>query len=98
MDENQQSAQQSQEVQEEVQEQVQEQEQQVAPTQPTQLASWLVWLKEWWTDCIRVLRTTKKPDKEEFKTIVKVSGIGILVIGAIGFLVHLLNEGIKAFL
>ncbi len=96
MDENQQSAQQSQDVQEEVQEQVQEQ--QVVPAQPSQWSSWLAWLKEWWTDCLRVLRTTKKPDKEEFKTIVKVSGIGILIIGAIGFLVHLLNEGIKAFL
>ena len=96
MDENKQSKENAQEVQEQVQEQIQEQ--QVAPIQPSQFASWLVWLKEWWTDCLRVLRTTKKPDKEEFKTIVKVSGIGILLIGAIGFLVHLLNEGIKAFL
>lgn len=81
------------------QEEVQEQEQQVVQVeQISKLDSWKAWLKEWWTDCLRVLRTTKKPDKEEFKTIVKVSGIGILVIGAIGFLVHLLNEGIKAIL
>lgn len=82
-----------------VQEEVQEQEQQIAQVEQTSKWSlWKAWLKEWWTDCLRVLRTTKKPDKEEFKTIVKVSGIGILVIGAIGFLVHLLNEGIKAIL
>ena len=37
----------------------------------------------------RVLKITKKPSKEEFKIIVKVSGIGIAVIGAIGFCIHL---------
>ncbi len=37
----------------------------------------------------RVLKITKKPSREEFKVIVKVSGIGIAVIGAIGFLIHL---------
>ncbi|MFH1439195.1 MAG: protein translocase SEC61 complex subunit gamma [Candidatus Woesearchaeota archaeon] len=42
-------------------------------------------------ECKRVLRVTKKPDQEEFKAIVKVSGLGILVIGAIGFLVQLIS-------
>ncbi len=37
-------------------------------------------------ECIRVLKVTRKPDSLEFKTIVKVSGLGILVIGLIGFL------------
>tara|TARA_Y100000310_G_C20662106_1_gene805341 strand:+ start:1413 stop:1607 length:195 start_codon:yes stop_codon:yes gene_type:complete len=37
----------------------------------------------------RVLKITKKPSKEEFKVIVKVSGIGIAIIGAIGFAIHL---------
>ena len=37
-------------------------------------------------ECGRVLKITKKPDAFEFKTIVKVSGLGILVIGLIGFL------------
>lgn len=42
------------------------------------------------TQCIRVLKITKKPDKEEFKTLVKVSGLGIAVIGMIGFILHVL--------
>ena len=40
----------------------------------------------------RVLKVTKKPNNEEFKTIVKVSGLGMLVIGLIGFLITLVKE------
>ena len=43
-------------------------------------------------ECKRVLTITKKPNKEEFLTTVKISGIGILVIGAIGFILHLINQ------
>ncbi|MBW2970602.1 protein translocase SEC61 complex subunit gamma [Candidatus Woesearchaeota archaeon] len=39
---------------------------------------------------LRVLRVTKKPSNEEFKTIVKISGLGMLLIGLIGFLLQLL--------
>ncbi len=45
-------------------------------------------MKSFFLQCKRVLKITKKPSKEEFKIIVKVSGIGILVIGAIGFVIH----------
>jgi protein transport protein SEC61 subunit gamma-like protein len=38
--------------------------------------------------CKRVLKITQKPSNEEFKIIVKVSGLGILLIGLIGFLIH----------
>ena len=38
-------------------------------------------------ECLRVLKVTKKPDAVEFKTVVKVSGLGILIIGLIGFVV-----------
>ena len=40
----------------------------------------------------RVLRATKRPDMQEFKTIVKISGIGILLIGLIGFLITMGKE------
>jgi len=49
-------------------------------------------IKEFISECRRVLRITKKPNREEFKTIVKISGIGIIIIGVIGFLVHFLKE------
>jgi protein transport protein SEC61 subunit gamma-like protein len=43
-------------------------------------------LKEYW----RVFKLTRKPTREEFKTIAKVSGAGILLIGFIGFVIYLL--------
>ena len=49
-------------------------------------------LKEFVRECIRVLRVTKRPDRVEFKTIVKASGLGMLVIGAIGFLIHIIKQ------
>jgi len=47
-------------------------------------------LKSFIFECIRVFKITKKPGKEEFMTIVKVSGVGILLIGLIGFLVQMI--------
>jgi len=38
----------------------------------------------------RVLRLLKKPSMEEFKTISKVTAIGLLIIGALGFLITLI--------
>jgi len=38
------------------------------------------------------LKITKKPDAVEFKTIVKISGLGIIVIGLIGFAIHFIKE------
>jgi protein transport protein SEC61 subunit gamma-like protein len=49
-------------------------------------------LKDFWIQCKRVMRITKKPNKEEFITIVKVSGLGILAIGLIGFIFHIINQ------
>lgn len=49
-------------------------------------------LKRFVTECKRVLRVTKKPNKEEFLTIVKISSIGMAVIGLIGFAVFFLKE------
>lgn len=49
-------------------------------------------LKRHIQECIRVLKVTKKPTMQEFKTIVKVSGAGILLIGVIGFAMHLVKE------
>jgi len=49
-------------------------------------------LKAFITECKRVLRVTKKPDRQEFVTIVKISAIGIGIIGLIGFLVSLVKQ------
>ncbi|HSU72388.1 MAG TPA: protein translocase SEC61 complex subunit gamma [Candidatus Binatia bacterium] len=52
--------------------------------------------KEFVKECRRVLAITKKPNRQEFKTIVKISGVGILLIGLIGFLIHFAREGLRA--
>jgi len=49
-------------------------------------------LKSFGKECLRVLKVTKKPNKEEFKTIVKVSGLGILIIGMLGFIIQMARQ------
>jgi protein transport protein SEC61 subunit gamma-like protein len=53
---------------------------------------WKEKLKNFWIECKRVLKVTKKPDSFEFKTIVKVSALGILLIGLIGFIISMAKE------
>ena len=53
--------------------------------------SWQYKIKSFIRECFRVLKITKKPDAIEFKTIVKVSGLGILIIGLIGFVVQMIK-------
>ncbi len=43
-------------------------------------------------ECKRVLLVTKKPTPEEFKTTVKISGLGILLIGLVGFIIQLFKQ------
>jgi len=49
-------------------------------------------LKSFIIESKRVYRVTKKPDKEEFKMVVKVSAIGIGIIGAIGFIINMIYQ------
>lgn len=46
--------------------------------------------KEFVGECVRVLKVTKKPDKQEFMTVVKVSALGIAIIGFIGFIITMI--------
>jgi protein transport protein SEC61 subunit gamma and related proteins len=45
-------------------------------------------IKESW----RVLRITKRPNRDEFKNLVKVTGIGVAILGAIGFIIFLIKQ------
>ena len=47
--------------------------------------------KRFLTECARVLRVTKKPDRVEFITIVKVSALGIFLIGVVGFTLQMIK-------
>jgi len=59
-------------------------QQQIKPSKMQRFKAYIV-------ECKRVLKITKKPDQVEFKAIVNGSGLGILAIGAIGFLVQLIS-------
>ncbi len=52
----------------------------------------LIKLKSFILECRRVLRITRKPTKVEFKTIVKASALGMAIIGALGFLIHIIKQ------
>ncbi len=36
--------------------------------------------------CQRVLHVSKKPDRTEYSNVAKITGIGIIIIGVIGFI------------
>ena len=50
----------------------------------------IIKFKEGLSEYIRVFRLTHKPSAEEFKGILKISGIGIGIIGILGFLIHVI--------
>jgi protein transport protein SEC61 subunit gamma-like protein len=54
--------------------------------------TWKTKIKAYLRECWRVLRITKKPSNVEFQTIVKVSGLGIAIIGVIGFLISMIKQ------
>lgn len=47
-------------------------------------------LASFWADSRRIFTVSKKPEWAEFLNMAKVTGIGILIIGLIGFAVFLL--------
>ncbi len=49
-------------------------------------------IRRYINECIRVLRVTKKPNAVEFKAIVKISGLGMILIGLIGFAIQMMKE------
>lgn len=53
------------------------------------------WMKNKFAEYVMVLKITKKPDKAEFQAIVRASGLGIAVIGTIGFIIHMIVQGIQ---
>lgn len=49
-------------------------------------------LQRFWSNCVRVLKITKKPNKQEFIEIAKITGLGLLAIGVLGFLVQAVQQ------
>jgi protein transport protein SEC61 subunit gamma and related proteins len=52
-------------------------------------------LKAFANECWRVLIVTKKPDRVEFATIVKVSALGMAIIGGLGFMIQMIWDTLK---
>ncbi|WP_456443423.1 protein translocase SEC61 complex subunit gamma [Thermococcus sp.] len=48
-------------------------------------------LKSFWVESKRVLMVTKKPGWREFKLAVKITGLGMILIGTIGLIIRLLG-------
>ncbi len=44
-------------------------------------------LKQFYSSCKRVLKITRKPNKQEFTDLVKITGLGLVIIGMLGFLI-----------
>jgi protein transport protein SEC61 subunit gamma-like protein len=42
--------------------------------------------------CQRVLHVSKKPGREEFMNVAKITGIGVIIIGAIGFIISIVAQ------
>ena len=56
------------------------------------LNSYWIKFKSFINESIRVLKVTRKPSKTEFQTIVKVSGLGMILIGLIGFIITMIKQ------
>ena len=42
--------------------------------------------------CQRVLHVSRKPGREEFMNVAKITGIGVIIIGAIGFIISIIAQ------
>ncbi len=55
-------------------------------------------LKSFLQQCRRVLIITRKPTRDEFINVSKITGLGICLLGAIGFIIHVPITYIKGML
>lgn len=58
---------------------------------PQKFKDYKLKFKSFIKECWRVLLVTKRPDKEEFSMVVKVTGIGILIIGIVGAIIAIIS-------
>ncbi len=56
------------------------------------LSSYWARFRGFFNESVRVLKVTRKPSKFEFQTIVKAAGLGMIVIGLVGFIMTMLKQ------
>jgi protein transport protein SEC61 subunit gamma-like protein len=44
-------------------------------------------MRKFLQNCRRTLQVAKKPDKDEYQHVAKVAGLGILLVGFVGFII-----------
>lgn len=49
-------------------------------------------LDKLWKDCKRVLKVARKPDGSEYLDFSKITALGMVVIGAVGFVIVLISQ------
>jgi len=54
-------------------------------------------LHEFLTNCRRVLAVSKKPSRNELQLSVKVSALGLLIVGGIAFIIRFISAMIQGF-
>lgn len=42
--------------------------------------------------CQRVLHVSRKPDRSEYFNVAKITGIGVIIIGVVGFIVSMIAQ------
>ncbi len=53
-------------------------------------------LRKFLYECKRVLQVARKPDRNEYWTVAKVTGLGVVIIGLVGFVIMLIAKLIGA--
>ncbi len=54
-------------------------------------------IKGFLKNCMRVLKVTRRPTKEEYFSASKITGLGIVIIGLIGFAIFLIFHFLGIF-
>ena len=49
-------------------------------------------IRRFFREAVRVIHVTRKPTLSEYKNLLKVTGIGVLILGAMGFVIFLIKE------
>ncbi len=54
-------------------------------------------LRDFWLNTKRIIRVARRPTAQEVRLIARVSGIGILIVGAVAFLIQILGNLVNEF-
>lgn len=52
-------------------------------------------MRKFFHNCKRVLQIAKKPSKDEYLQVAKITGLGILLIGFVGFVILFISYAIQ---